>query len=165
MQPVRRWTTPITLLLLCALLGFGAWWGWHNLTKPIGGKAQPCVTVEASVLRSSDVTVRVLNAGNKAGLAGSVAAQLKAKGFKIAGTGNSDEAVDATVVRGSSPEDPEVQLVLGFFPQAVTEGDKREDHVVEVILANDFAGFNADAPLEVAVPGGTVCLPPSQAPA
>ena len=165
MQPVRRWATPISLLLLCALLAFGAWWGWRNLTKPIQESSQPCVTVEASVLRAQDVTVRVLNAGNKAGLAGSVAAQLKAKGFNVASTGNSDEDIAATVVRGANPEDPEVQLVLGFFPQAVPEGDQRKDHVVEVILANDFAGFNADAPLEVAVPGGTVCLPPGQAPA
>lgn len=159
MQSLRKWGTPLTLLILLAILGFGARWGWKNLTKPFGAGTKPCVSQSASVLKTDAVSVRVFNAGSKTGQAAAVAAQLKAKGFKVRGTSNTNNVVTATTITGSKPDDPEMKLVLGFFPGAVAVGDDRNDHVVDVTIADGFAGFKADAPMEIAVPGGTVCLP------
>lgn len=156
----RRYVAPIILLLLLALLGFGVYWGYRQLTKPPTEIApEPCVTHEASVLESSQVTVQVLNGGNAPGRAGQVTDQLTNQGFQTRSAANTTEAVPATTVVGATAEDPAVGLVAGFFPEAIKKGDGRTDGVITVIVGDNFSGFNPEAPKQIEVPGGVVCLP------
>lgn len=160
----RRWASPITLLLLLGLLGWGLWWGWEQLTRPPQDTTPPCVPQSASVLTSDQVTVTVLNAGSIPGLAGQVSEQLRNKGFVMRAPGNTDEPVSNTVIVGGSPDEPPVQLVSGFFPGAEIWPDERTDGTVDVLVGDAFDGFNDEAPTEIGVPGGTFCLPETSRP-
>lgn len=156
----RRWATPITLLLLLGFLGYGLWWGWQELTKPpTTPSIPPCVVQSASSLNTSQVRVKVFNGGTAAGAAGQITEQLKVKGFATLPPANTAEAVPTTIIVGNGPEAPEVLLVQGFFPASEVRADGRTDGTVDVLIGDNFPGFNDQAPTEVAVPGGTVCVP------
>lgn len=163
---VRMWVTPITLLLLLGVLGYGAWWGWRNLTRPAAPvQRDPCVTQSVGPdLTPDKVTVRVYNGGGKTGLAKSVRAQLQASGFKVPYHGNASDKITGTVIVGASADYPEVKLVAGFFPESTIRADQRADRSVDVLVGSAFVGFNDKAPTSIPVPGGTVCLPGSQTP-
>lgn len=164
---LRRWATPLVLVLLVVLLAFGSWWGWRALTRPLNEiTSTPCVTqTVAGTLKSSQVSVQVFNGGSVAGRANSVADSLKAKGFKIIRTGNTSQQAPVTTIVGHAADDPEVKMVAAFFPKSEIKADGRADHTVDVLLTDQFDGINDQAPTEVPVPGGTVCLPASGAPA
>lgn len=159
MSSWRRWATPITLLLLLVFLGFGLWWGWEQLTRPPQVTPPPaCVTQTASVLTADQVTVRVYNGGSTAGRAGQISEQLKAKGFITKSPSNTDETITTTIIVGATADTPAVQLVQGFFPESTIRPDGRGDGTVDVLVGDEFAGFNAEAPTEIGVPGGTICV-------
>lgn len=161
----RALVTPVTLLVLLGVLLYGAWWGYKSFTaEPPAPEPTPCVTHAAKVLKSTDVSVRVLNGGFTSGLAGKVSANLKAKGFKILRTGNTDERIKGTVIVGKDAASPEVKLLLGVFPKSEARPDGRVDGTVDVLVGSEFAGINDNAAKEIAVPGGTVCLPASPSP-
>lgn len=155
----RRWTTPLALIIMLALLAAGSWFGWKQLTRPFGEEAQVCVTQEAASLTTAQVTVKVLNGGTQAGLAGQITEQLQAKGFITESPANTKDDVAGTMIIGATADDPAVQLVAGFFTDAVLEGDGRTSGIVDVLVGDNFAGFIDSAPTEIAVPGGQVCLP------
>jgi len=157
---IRNYTAPIILVLLIVLLGVGATWGYRQLTKPpVEIQPEPCVTQEASVLETSQVIVQVLNGGTAAGRAGQVTDQLTNQGFQTRSPGNTNDAVPATTVIGLKEDDPAVNLVAGFFPDAIKRGDGRTDGVITVVVGDNFSGFNPEAPKQIEVPGGVVCLP------
>lgn len=164
---VRMFGTPITLLVLVLLLVYGAKWGYRNVMAPPPAEPLvPCVTQKVGPnLTTKQVTVRVFNGGRRTGLAGKVAANLKAKGFVIKQTANTDERVTTTRIVGADPASPEVKLVAGFFKGATVSGDGRVDHTVDVLVGNPTTGFNAAAATSIAVPGGQVCLPAPSKPA
>ena len=155
---VRRWATPITLLVLLALLGYGLWWGWEQLTRPFSDST-PCVTQSASVLITTQVTIQVFNGGSASGLAGQVTEQLAYHGFHTKSAANTSEQVGATTIVGAATDSPEVQLVAGFFVDPQTRGDDRTDGTVDVLLGDSYSGFNDDAPTSIDVPGGVICIP------
>lgn len=162
---VRLFGTPVTLLLLLAILLYGAWWGKKNLLAPIPTPAPtPCATqTVGKSLATSQVTVRVLNASSHVGMAGQVGSQLTNAGFILKGVGNASATSATTQVIGASTSDPEVKLVLGFMKGATAKGDGRVDHTVDVLVGKSYGGVNASAPRSVAVPNGTVCLPAAPA--
>lgn len=160
---MRRWATPVILLALAGVMVFGLWWGWRMLTHPIDNSSNSCVTTSASTLSSSQVQVRVLNAGTVAGSAAGLAQALSAKGFTVASTSNTSTTVDRTTVVGTKADAPEVKLVAGFLPGARLVGDGRSNHQVDVIIDNSFGGITQDAPTTVNVPGGTICVLASSA--
>jgi hypothetical protein len=154
--------TPITLLLLLGVLCYAAWWGYTNVLRPIPpAPAQPCVdqSVSKGELKSSQVTVKVYNGGNKRGLAGDVGRALRDRGFNVIRTTNTGEKISKTVIVGSEAKNPEVLLVKRFFKDAVVKSDKRIDHSVDVLVGNKYAGFNKDAKRTYTVESTTVCLP------
>ncbi|GAA2180712.1 hypothetical protein GCM10009785_12710 [Brooklawnia cerclae] len=158
----RRIATPMTLLLLLGLLAFGLWWGWRELTAPPKSTpAEPCVTQSASVLTTAQVTVKVYNGGTAAGRASQVSEQLAGKGFVVDDPANTSEQVATTIIVGSTAEDPAVLLVSGFFTDSQIRADSRTDGTVDVLVGDNFPGFRDDAPVQVEVPGGTVCVPAS----
>jgi len=154
--------TPITLLLLLGVLCYAAWWGYTNVLRPISpAPAQPCVdqSLTKGQLKSSQVTVKVFNGGNKRGLAGDVGRALRGRGFNVVRTTNTAEKISKTVIVGADPKNPEVLLVKGFFKGAVVKGDKRADHTVDVLVGNKYGGFNKGAKRTYTVNAETLCLP------
>ncbi len=162
----RHVRTPLTLLLLLAVLGYGAWWGYHALMTTGDPKAPTtCITQEATVVVPSQVTVRVLNGGTVRGFAGDVAKTLRERGYKVSSVGNTEEQVGNVVVVGAELTSPEVVLVASNFAGVTLRADGRADHTVDVLLGQKVDGFMPAEGYQTAVPvpGGTVCLP-SQAP-
>lgn len=154
--------TPATLLVLLATLGFGFWWGWGQLTAPIPAKPpEPCVTqtVAGGVLRANRVTVRVYNGGSVTGRASKIGVELRAKGFKVPTVTNTEERIEKTVIVGATAANPEVKLVASFFKDAIIRADNRPDNTVDVLVGNQYGGFNANAATSIKVPGNVVCLP------
>lgn len=159
-QVIRVIKTPVTLLALLALVVFGGLWGFRNATAAIPPRPpEPCVMTDVGgKLTPQHVTVRTLNAGLRGGLAKRVSTSLRSYGFYILKVNNSAEKLAQTVVVGNSKDSPEVKLVAGFFKDAKTQGDGRVDHVVDVLIGDDFAGYVTNPPKSVSV-DGEVCLP------
>jgi hypothetical protein len=154
--------TPITLLLLLGVLCYAAWWGYTNVLRPIPpAPPQPCVdqSVNKGELKSSQVTVKVYNGGNKRGLAGDVGRALRERGFNVIRVGNTGEKISKTVIVGADAKNPEVLLVKRFFKDSIVKADRRVDHSVDVLVGNKYAGFNRNAKTTYAVKTKTVCLP------
>lgn len=155
--------TPLTLLVLLGVLAYGAWWGYTNVLKetppPPPAKCVP-QRVSEGELKAAQVTVSVFNGGTKKGLAGDVGRSLKERGFKVQRTTNTDEKIEKTVIVGAGAKNPEVLLVKDFFKKSVIKVDKRPDHSVDVLVGNDYGGFNKKAKTTFKVKATSVCLPP-----
>ncbi|MDO5287963.1 MAG: LytR C-terminal domain-containing protein [Actinomycetia bacterium] len=166
-EVIRMARTPVTLLVLLLVLGYGAWWGYQRVVAPFTPPPpQACVSQNLTVLKSNQVTVRVLNGGGVRGFGSEVGKVLRSRGFNVKGIGNTDEKITVPVIIvGAAQENPEVQLVASQFQQVEFRVDQRPDHSVDVLLGPKVgdvmpgAGFKT----EIAVPSGTACLP-SQTP-
>jgi len=154
--------TPLTLLVLLGVLLYAAWWGYNNIIQPVPKQAAPpCVdqTLAKGQLKSSQVTLRVFNGGDRKGLAADVGRALRDKGFKVQQTRNTVEKIQRTVIVGANAKDPEVLFVQRFLKDSVVRADGRADHSVDVLVGNRYGGFNKSAKTTYAVKAGTVCLP------
>ena len=154
--------TPVTLLILFGVLLYGAWWGYHNIIKPIPAlPPEPCVnqSVPGGQLKSSQIIVRVYNGGDRKGLAADVGRSLRGKGFRVVITTNTVEKIQKTVIVGADGNNPEVLFVKSFFKEAVVRSDKRVDRTVDVLVGNKYGGFKKDAKTTYQVDSPTLCLP------
>ncbi|WP_316669789.1 LytR C-terminal domain-containing protein [uncultured Propionibacterium sp.] len=161
---MRRWYTPVILVVLVVFVAFAGWWGVRMFTEPLD-PTSACETTSLTVLRTDQVQVRVYNAGTVKGQATTIAAQLESAGFVINSTGNAeDDDYTGTTIVGASGDDPQVQLVASFFPGAAISTDNRQNGLVDVVVTDDLGqGFKADAATGIDVPSGSVCLPVAQA--
>lgn len=158
--------TPLTLLILLAILCYGAWWGWKNIiAPPQKTPPPPCVPTKVAnkSLKTSQVTVRVYNGGDKLGLAADVTRTLRAKGFNALDPSNTDQKVESPVIVGAAAKDPEVRLVKSFFIGAKVKADHRTDHTVDVLVGNKPVHINPKAKTSYPVKTSTVCLPQNPA--
>lgn len=165
---MRLLMTPLTLLGLCAILVFGTWWGYKQITAPLpGDMPTPCVPTSATELAAKQVVVRVLNGGYKTGLGAKVGKEMETFGFTVGGTGNTQERIKKTVIVASAENAPEAELVKGFFKDATVRAseDRKIDGIVEVLVGSEYSGTNPEAPKTIAV-SGEVCLavPPAPTP-
>lgn len=108
-----------------AALAGGGWYGWHTWhgsSKPTHAAARVCVTPTAapSPVAPRDVSLTVLNATPKVGLAHQVAAALKARGFRVVHVGNTKNSVSgvATITYPSGAE-AAARTVAEQVPNAV----------------------------------------------
>ena len=165
-QVWRLVRTPLTLLVLLGVLGFGAYWGYENVMRPPPPvPVEPCVPQEVEdELESSQVIVRIFNGGAERGKASEVGQALEAAGFTVRSVGNTDEAVTVTTVVGVSAEDPAVELTLGHFEDAEARPDSRADGTVDVLLGSEYDGMVEDAPESIEIEGDSVCLPATPTP-
>ncbi|MFT4109181.1 LytR C-terminal domain-containing protein [Propionicimonas sp.] len=156
---IRVLKTPVTLLLLLAILGYGAYWGYQQVTVDTTRPETACVMQDVGNELSSDrISVRVLNGGEQGGAAKTTRFALLSWGYHIVSYNNSDRDVDQVTIVGNAADDPEVKLVAqAFKAPVVTEGDGRVDHVVDVILPTRF-GMVDKIPTSIPV-DGPVCLP------
>lgn len=162
-QVIRWLRTPVTLVVLLVVLGYGAWWGYKAvLTVPIS-TANACVSLPVTQLTPDKVTVRVLNGGDVKGYATEVAKTLKARGYNISVVSNTNETIVTPVIVGGSVDAPAMKLVASNFPEATLRADNRNDGTIDVLVGAKTdktipaTGFATAVP----VPNGKACLPKS----
>jgi len=155
----RHLLTAVTLLVLVGLVGVGGYYGYKALFAPVeddavtaspGGRSCEDGLRKGETVRTRDVTVTVLNAGSRSGLAGQVQERLVGRGF-LAGT--TDNAPDGTSVRfvrvlAPSKKDPAARLVAAQFGKGTYIQRSRDDlgPGVDVIVGDRFRGLAKDAP-------------------
>lgn len=158
----RMAKTPITLLVLVAMVALAWFWGSKAMTAPIGPRiVKPCVNqpINGGKLDSTQVTVHVFNGSRLRGKAADVSQQLKNAGFKVTKVGNAPAQSPKTKITGFAADAPEVKLVAGWFQNAELVGDGRIDHSVEVTIGADYNGMQKQAPMDFPVTTPTICLP------
>ncbi|MFI7060336.1 LytR C-terminal domain-containing protein [Kribbella sp. NPDC050124] len=158
-----HWRTPITMVILLAVLVGGAWWGWNSL---INSSAEPtCVEQKLpnNRLVPKQVVVNVYNGGAKAGTAASVAEVLRKRGFHVAKIANEPKGdkIDVVAIRGAADDSPELLLLAGQLRQtALIIGDGRTDHTVDLVVGAGYTALKPKGlPSVTVAPDSTVCLP------
>jgi len=91
----------VTLVGLSVLLVGAAAWGWSQVTEPFPGKVEPPPCVDTAFaagekIYPQDVTVSVLNASDREGLASFTLQSLADQGFDEGETGNAPTGTDVS---------------------------------------------------------------------
>lgn len=135
---------PIIFLLVLALAAAGVWWnvlrhdGAGQATAAACSSAQPA----PPSLDPHTVTVRVLNATDKKGLAGTVADELKARGFQVGPPDNDRSGRKVTGVgeiRHGPRGQKEAAYLSAYLPGATDVQDTRATATVDLVIGPDFA--------------------------
>lgn len=155
----------VTLAALGVLMVVAAVWGWASLTKPFPTNEESlCVdrTFEAGekVMRG-DVTVSVLNAGSRNGLASLTMNLFEEQGFAPGQEGNATDAkVNKVQIWTDDRRNPAVQLVKSHLgpgtpvlrKDATTAG-------VQVVVGDGFQDLVKGKKSVTATDAATVCGP------
>lgn len=161
-----------TLVLLLGLMVGGVSWGWAQMTKPFPGKVDPpiCVDTEYQAgdeLYVQDITVSVLNASTREGLAGRTLSELEDAGFARGQTGN---APAGTSLKGPAEiwvrqaGDPAGALLRRWIGGKVSVVERPDNPAagVTLVVGNRFGEVQeGPASLTVEQPA-MVCGPPVQ---
>src|SRR5687768_7471486 len=118
-----RARTAITLAFLAVLVLVGVTWGWAQVSEPLPGKVDAPLCVDTSYaagdeLFVQDVTVSVLNASSREGLAGRTMAELEDAGFAEGQTTNAPQGTAISTpaeIWVTDPENPAAKLVRKRF--------------------------------------------------
>jgi len=107
----------VATVVVAGLLAGGGWAAWHELRGTGHSSKQSvrtCVTPTPAPQPASPaaVTVAVLNATPKVGLAHQVAASMRARGFRIGRVGNTKAVVIGTAVVTYGPGDRSAALAV-----------------------------------------------------
>ena len=166
----RHLLTAVTLLVLVSLVVAGGYYGYQALFAPVGedtnarrGRAD-CEQglSKGETVRSRDVTVTVLNAGTRSGLASEVQNRLVGRGFLAGGTDNAPDDLAVRFVRVLAPSrnDPAARLVAVQFGERTYIQRTRTDlgPGVDVVVGDRFRGLVQDAPRRLrATAAGSGC--------
>ncbi|WP_459981797.1 LytR C-terminal domain-containing protein [Nocardioides sp. AN3] len=160
--------TGLTLAVLVALLVLAASWGWSALTAPMPRLRQAAACVETPVSQGDtislhQVTVSVLNAGRRSGLASRTMTSLTDAGFT---KGDSANAPARTAVRNAQiwtddPDSPAVALLATWVPHVkVVQHDVDQVGVV-LVVGDSFRRLGKGKPSVKATKPTTICSPPT----
>lgn len=168
----RRWRRirhGVAISLLVVLLFAGGVAAWAVLTGRLtvpqpSGKATAAATCPPGAfdyLPPEKVTVAVLNAGGREGLAGQIGDELKARKFAVKDVGNERLTMDAAaVVRGGFGGEAAAFTLQRNVPGSVYIRDNRPDASVDLVLGPNFKAL-ADPGVVDQTPGPLVCTLPS----
>ena len=156
-----------TLVALGVLLVIAAAWGWNAATQPLPGRADPPICVDHTFakgdrVRTRDVTISVLNAGTRNGLAGLTMGLFTQAGFAEGNEANAPKK--AQVVRAQvwtrAPGNPAVKLVSSYLEGAKIVRRKSPGAGVTVVVGDKFKDLGKGRRSVVAQQDAQVCGPP-----
>jgi hypothetical protein len=152
------WRTPITLLVLLAVLLGAGYYGYRTVISPSddnsknSGPATTCtkhrVFHRGQKIASSDILVNVYNAGSIANLASDTLGSLHGNGFQRGVAANAPSGISATNVTILTRHSalPEVRLVARQFQGRVAFRKGRPLAAgIDVIVGDEFKGMKAHA--------------------
>lgn len=160
----------LTLSLLGVLLVIGGAWGFSALTQPFpGDEGDPPVCVDVPFTRGErifrgDVTVSVLNAGTRNGLAGLTMDLFVDAGFGEGQEGNAEGGpkVEAVEIWTDQPRHPAVKLVAQQLGDAVDVVRRTPTTAgVQVVVGDGFEDLVGGPRKIIARSDVDVCSPPS----
>jgi len=159
----------LTLAVLALLLVVGISWGYAQVTEPFPGKVDPPICVDTTHeagerIYPQDVTVSVLNASGREGLAALVMSEfVDTEGFAEGELGNAPDgtAVPRVEIWTKDADSPAVLLVRSRLGQAeVQEKPVPGAAGIVVVVGKDFEElFEGGRPSIVTDDDTTVCGP------
>ena len=164
-----RLRTAITLAALAVLMLLGVTWGWAQMTKPFPGKVDAPICVDTSYrageeLFVQDVTVSVLNAGSREGLAGRTLAELGDVGFA---EGQSATAPKGTALSTPSEiwvddvDNPGAKLLRARLGKVPVVSHPEATYAGIIVVVGDSFGVLRQGPQSVILADdAVVCSPP-----
>lgn len=167
----RRRKSLITLAVLLLGLFFAFWWAYSYYKASDAGADKPgtsasaaptCQPVDPAAVTPAQVTINVLNATKRAGLAGSVSKELAAQGYVLGKVANdtAGRTISAPAeVRFGPTGKASADLVMKSIGDGVVPvEDTRADATVDVALGE---GFSAVVALPSASPSSSLpaCAP------
>lgn len=160
---LRTFATLAVLLVLIVIAGV---WGWHNATKPFPHRAhaQACaasVVHKGQRIRPVDVTVSVLNASHRDGLADRTLNALEKHHFGAGNTGNAPKhaKVGTAQVWTDDPHNPAAQLVASWLPHATVVKRNGGATGITVVVGEGFTTVHGGKSSIMATRDATVCGP------
>lgn len=142
LSALRTFATLTVLLVLLVIAGV---WGWHNATKPFPHRAhaQACaatVVHKGQRISPVDVTVSVLNASNRDGLADRTLNDLEKHHFGAGNTGNAPRHAKVTNAQiwTEDPHNPAVRLVASWLPHATVVKRNSGATGITVVVGEGF---------------------------
>lgn len=143
---IRRAVLVVAVLALAGAAYFGV-----LRYRGGSGAVTACPTPAASPVAlpaAAEVTVRVLNAGTRAGLAHQIAQELQGRGFRLGAVGNAPPGTPvpptAVVRHGAAGLGP-ARLVAAQVSDAPLVADGRADASVDLVIGNGFARLHTPA--------------------
>lgn len=167
-EPARRDSTRrralIVLGVLVAASALGVWLilradAHHGSPQ---GRPAACVSAAKGTAPAlAKIRIRVFNATARAGLASTVAAQLRARGYTVIAVGNDSGAVPGpAIMRYGAGGAPAAKALAGLIKGAVSRPVTRDGPEVDLILGNKFTQL---APAVPQKPAPTVAACPASA--
>jgi len=168
-QLTARVRTAITLAALAVLMLLGVTWGWAQMTKPFPGKVDAAICVDTSYnagdeLFVQDVTVSVLNASSREGLAGRTLQELEEVGFPAGETGNAPKGTAITtpaeiwVADVNNPAAKLLRARIGKVP--VVAHPENTMAGITLVVGDTFGELRLGPESMVLGDGAVVCSPP-----
>jgi hypothetical protein len=168
-QLTARLRTAITLAALAVLMVFGVTWGWAQMTKPFPGKVEAPICVDTSYkagdeLFVQDVTVSVLNASSRDGLAAGILQDLEDVGFAEGQTDNAPKGTRLTTpseIWVDDVDNPGAKLLrarLGKVP--VVSHPENSAAGITVVVGDTFADLRQGPESVILSDNAVVCSPP-----
>lgn len=158
--------TLVTLVVLSLLVVAAAGWGWSMLTRPFPQKADAPVCSPVAVhagdhVFPAQVTVSVLNASRREGLAGRTMTALKDGGFVAGRSANAAKGtkVGSVQIWSTDPKSPAVRLVQAWLPGAKVVRRAGGAPGVVVVVGDRFSAVGTGPKSITADHDATICSP------
>jgi hypothetical protein len=146
----------LVFLLILALLTAIVWWRVIHRVSSEASSAQSstsCSPAPVTVVPApATVTVHILNATSRQGLAAGVKLNLAKVGFVVADIGNDDVPIAGVAeIRYGPAGRAAAKLVAYYFPGATLIGSARTDNQVEISLGAKFTAVSTAATVRQAM--------------
>jgi len=158
--------TALILAALALLVVVVGGWGWGMLTAPFPEKVDPplCSPIDVHAgdhVFPAQVTVSVLNASRREGLAGRTIAALSRDGFVAGTAGNAARGTKTGAVQiwTPTPSSPAVRLVAAWLPGAKVVRKQVTEPGVVVVVGDQYKGVGTGPKSVTAQSDATICSP------
>jgi hypothetical protein len=158
--------TLLTLAVAALIVVAAGGWGLAMLTKPFPKKADAPVCSPVRIHRGdhlfpAEVTVSVLNASRREGLAGRTMTALKDGGFAAGSSANAAKGtkVGAVQIWATDPHSPAVRLVAAWLPGAKVVRRAGGAPGVVVVVGDHFSAVGTGPKSVTAGTDATICSP------